>query len=307
MLTIPLPIQAPPQAWVGKAKAFAVYLSESCMPQERLGTAYAVRKVFEDGSTVTVVKVVPNPQRAMPIEMYWFGGGRMERDAKGRATKIDSRLDGLGGTDPQGRPYTPTVIYDARLKVSEEAPDGPLEGDVAAFHGAGARLRLHDRTRYLLDPLEAIAFGPSALQGGAWLFPNSPLAHPKFDRSAPGSRWTLKRDFQVALAFDGDETPRVYNPVRLVRQWVGAPTSSPEKNAGTLLYRLDGSLAAYVPASHLELLPSLTGWRGAMTSKDWAPSAKVRVRDHRFPPSSGGIFVPEPLSPDAERAILNRV
>lgn len=296
-----------PLRWVGEARAFAIYLDETLTPFERLGTAYVARKRYEDGSSVTTVRVTPTPQ-PIPVHLFWYGGGRIERDSSGRATRIVASQDRIPTVDPQGRRWPGIQVSAYDFKVSPEEPDGPLRGRAYQPETPDHSLVLTDRSRYLLDPLEGIAFGPNPRAGGFWSFPNPYLNTLPTQSTNSGSRWWLRPGLQTALNLGAREKSELFNPVRMIREWVGSPKAPSATVAGTLLYRLDGTLAAFIPMQAMDNLPSMAGWAGNYSRPTVPRKAGTESAPSiNFPPTPQGVYIPVPLSRSQQNGIVSQI
>lgn len=251
MLGVAALLDQEPMKWTGEVQAFAYYLAQECRPIDRVFTGYAVRKSFEDGTSVTLVRSAPAAHpgaRAGSISQ-----GIIERDPTGAATYISSRLT-MGSSDG----------FTCGTEFKLDPKRGVLIG--WGHHGVerATDLPLPDRKAYILDPLEAIAFGAQT-GSSAWLLPEATYAF--VDRRAPavGLRYTLLPATPVAFELAGKR--EMFRRFTVVRQWIGSTIAIRPEAAGNLLFHEDGSFAAYSPIwVGPERLPSTVFWDGDHTA-----------------------------------------
>lgn len=253
---------APEMPWTGDVKAFSYYVTAECLPQERLAVVYVARKRYEDGSTVTVVQNIPID--SLPaLRSGTTGYGRIERDRNGVANRVVVRVAYRGDG--------PTT------NDSEFLPDprsGALVGRGTGPMGTARGLVLPARGSYLLDPLEALAFGSKLTTGSTWLFPTGILGD-----EAPMTSIGLRFSFSAPRPFAVELSGRreMFQRMSVVEQCASPRMAYADaRNVGEILYHSDGSLAAFCPnvSLHVGTFPSdvsLAGTYGKSGSRPVAP------------------------------------
>lgn len=230
-----------PMKWVGEVKAFDFYTSRECLPQQRLLTIYAARKLFEDGSTVTIVRAVPSARAGLP-PMY-FGGGRIERDATNTVTRMASggRFVNLPGL------HSPNDLESWDSDATLDPKRGVLQGRCTTSDKAltGCKIAFPASSEYLLDPIEALAFPDGKGLAAGWLMPSpfssimDPKQHSVAIQMVLGPPTRRSCEFRRKRQF--------FRVVDIQSFLVGSSERTYLDPAGTLLFHDDGSLAAYFP------------------------------------------------------------
>ena len=258
LFPFPLPIKIDDEPrWTGEAKAFAFYPTAECLPQDRVGTVYVVRKRFEDGSTITLVRTV-SIDRSSNYRILTTGEGRIDRDPSGAATHIQ--------TVSRDR-YGPGGGSEFTFDPAKNA----LVGSGWDASGSAKGLMLPDRKAYVLDPIEALAFGASGSISGGCLVPAGTYGYLERGSSTVGLRYAFGSATPFALDLAGQR--EMFRRVDIARRWIGSSIALVPENAGSLLFHMDGRLAAYVPLHGVETIPGKVSWEGGGGSAPTRPVA----------------------------------
>lgn len=280
----------PPKPVAGIVKAFAIYIHPECLPQERAGTVYVARQLNDDGSTVTVVRTAT--QNANPtMQNLGRGEAKVFRDAQGKATRIESRLETV---PPRGHAAI-NVWTVGKWEVDPEKKEGPLVGSIENSWASWPRTTLTERSFYV-DPLEAIAFDPSAERGAAWLTPPSAPGTRKGRLIFPTAvRYRVLPSRMRVLQLQGRTEACRVCPIE--REWLGTPSRPPFAHAGLIAYRLDGTLAVFAPNYDMENYAS-----GAKLHGSYGKSGP-NIDTSGYGPNDG-YYVPIPAPANARRELL---
>lgn len=220
-----------PMKWVGEVKAFAYFASPACLPQENTYKFYAVRKQFEDGSTVTLVRTVPIdlPNATPPTRSE----GIIERDREGVATYIATRRT------------QDFLDFTCQSEFTLDPKKGVLVGSGSNASVVSKDVVLPDPKAYVLDPLEALAFDPLVSRSAGWLLPSG--TYGAIDPRSKGVGLQYVFQSSVPCAFNLAGQREMFRSVRVVSRWIGSSLRIPPGTVGNLLYRADGRFAAYIP------------------------------------------------------------
>jgi hypothetical protein len=238
--------------WTGEVKAFAVYRNIEMRPEERISTVYVARKVYEDGVTVTTIRNV-TASTPFATKLRSRGAGIIERDKKGDPVLLVTRMYDR----PSDRPGTYGLYHATMLAADEklaqvaqgwERPQMPVESGYKTARIVDTLIPKVGAidADYVLDPLEALAFGNPGGSRGDWHTPSPFLGttHNVLDR-----RYSFSNPLPLTVNTVNGSNNLL---VRVVTESApGARYSyrspSPLKGWGHLLQYPDGSLAAYVP------------------------------------------------------------
>lgn len=329
-------LQTEPMRWTGEVRAFAYFASPECLPEERLATVYVARKIFEDGSTVTIVRNVPS-DRHPTLRSGMAGEGLIERDPSGLVVRLDAYTE----LRPHGGSYSVSGTHMGRngggtwhASAKRAAQPNPvtlsrlaLQIDPKTEMLAGswqnsvttARLEFSQPRSYWLDPLEAVAFGSPASMTAGWLLPSGAASAIENRSRVVGMMLapTLKSPYPLEM----DGVRELFRRIDLTAVYPGAQKAFPPPPPGALLFHMDGRLAAYVPSIAIMDSPGTVFADGFSIKSEKRPIAAPPValkgklkdlwdkgidirQDHM---ASFGLFVPAPVSPGERQALMSAI
>lgn len=335
LFPLPIPQPADDMTWTGQVQAFAYYGGPACRDQDWIATVYVARKLFEDGSTVTVVRNVPRD--GVPhLRVAMRGEGIVERDPSSQVVRLDSytELRPRGGSYSYREPIVGrgSVGYQSGLVIRDPVPSpvtldrrrlkfdpktGLLRGSWEIGNASGL-IELSGSRTFWLDRLEALAFGGTASLASGWRFAEAAINDPGHLTRSAGS-FVLANDrglYPVELAGRRESLRRI----DLFASYPDINQAMPSSTGDTLLLRPDGGLAAYVPSAYLPMGPSsvmVDGYLSANDLPDIAPPVALKGKlkaqwdqgldirlDHL---GQSGIFVPILVSPADRAALLDAI
>ncbi len=321
--------------WTGQVQAFAYFAGPACRDQDRVATVYIARKLFEDGSTITVVRNVPRD--GMPhLRAAMLGEGRVERDPSGQVVRLDSytQLRPHGGSysyqesfvgkgsvgsqsgfvtrDPQPNPVTLD-----RRQLQVDPKSGLLRGSWEG-NGTNGSIELSGPRVFWLDRLEALSFGGLGALAAGWRFAEGTmgLVGPVSKTAGTVVQANDRGLYPIELAGRRESFRRI----DLIATSPDNGQTMPSFIADTLLLRSDGGVAAYVPGLCPPMGPSFVGWDGYVSQNnlpDVAPPFALKGKlkeqwdqgiDGRLDRLGlGGVFLPTLVSPDERAALLDAI
>lgn len=320
--------------WTGAVKAFAYYAGPACRAQDRVATVYVARKTFEDGSTITLVRNVPN-DAAPHLRAAMLGNGRVERDRSGGVVRLDSYTElrphggsysyyepvyGKGSTGSQkgyvDRAPQPNPVTLDRRRLQLDPKSGLLRGSWEAGGGSGS-IELSGPRGFWLDRLEAVAFGSPATLAAGWRFAEG---YPGDVGHRSQSAGTLVRAndrgwYPVELAGQRTRLRRI----DLIVFYPDNGETMPTFTGDTLLLGADGGVAAYVPGTAI-IGPSYVGWDGYVSENvlpdilppSWLKGKLKEEWDRGLDPrldrlGQGGVFLPTAVSSGTTRELMDAI
>lgn len=283
-----------PMKWTGEVRAFATYASPLLLPEERLNTVYVARKMYEDGTSTTVVRTVKANTPAAFFSAN-TGEGRIERNRKGLATRYARNLFTRIPAGEQAGHSSYSSLDHPHLQSGAAVAAMRREADLIAM------LKPAKDARVVIDPLEALAFPETRAEDGSWKLPM-----PALSAMTPVDVINL-RPLGVQQIRLGPGI-RALNVVALF--WhqglvVPAGPQNPEwAPAGYLLYRPSGSLAAFLPINYASPNPSLPLFVDTAQSRRFLHPSEVWGIPFD---SSRGVIVPTAVSPADRSAVLESI
>jgi len=280
-----LPVQEPMKS-TGEVRAYATYASPYLLPEERLNTIYVARKLYEDGTSTTVVQTVKANTPAAFFSAN-TGDGRIERNRKGQATKYARRLYTSAATGESYSSLDSPFLTGQAAKAAIRK-DSDLLKMLKPALDAGA----------VIDPLEALSFPETRAADGSWKIPM-----PSFGAMPPVDSMEVRPLGRRAVRLgSGREILDTF--AILWHSGLVSPSGSRSAEwtpAGYLLYRPDGALAAYLPLNSGQPNPSLPLFVNTDRSRRFVhPGENWGIE---FDPSRGAV-VPVPVSPSEQSTVL---